>query len=363
MYKIIHADNVHSINFKGWFALMVLQACFYRCYVEHLEQTLLQTALPPEKEMNDEQIEGCKEQLDQCRVDHMDKGGDPVALFCLAIVACRSVHLGGQPIFANQLFQKLKTDFPKEGLPGLFNDQTPLNLHLELLQIFGVLTHDGKKVCYTQNEFKDAIQFVLQGREKAFTILLPLDISKKLFSMNTDIIERYFDHFFPARDSHFSIDPLPIPQVSEVESRLSYYLVIRQALQTGDYACVDKIISSFPKFCSEHVIALTERFLQEYLKMPTFSLSPLYGKEKGVELTAAFANILFSQNNPTLSRIALSLWLEHKEEPKFKVLSGELLPPSIPFPTRSSCSKSWRTGSGFCRSCPLCPQMPKAQPS
>lgn len=317
--KIIHAADLHTINYKGWFTLLYQQTAFYRCYEEHLEQALLQTALshPTKKD----RAEWCEEILKQCLYYHLDKDKDPVALFCLVFSACRSLHQLGHHELALKLYARSQAAFPRDGLPSLIDPS--FDAHLALLMLFGLMAHDGKSVCYTMNEFKPALQFVLKGKAKSFTLLIPLQIEKAL---NTPVenVDRYFAHFFPGKESYFSTTPLNIklPELGEPSNRLLYYLIIWDSLQRQDFSAVQKVVAAFPKLYAEspsgHLISITEKFLQGFLKNPSFS----FGKEWS---SFAFASALFSQNNPLLTYQAQLYWEGQRLESGFKENTEKLL--------------------------------------
>jgi hypothetical protein len=323
--KIIDTDNIPTINFKGWFALLCQQAAFYRCYVEQLEQNLLMITINHALKQKDP-FYWMFEVLQQSLRDHLNQTDDPVALVCLMLSACRSLSNYGHSTFAGKLYSKSQSSFPSEGLPALFINNPTHNLPFALLQLFGLLAHDGKTVCYTLNEFKPALQFILPGREKTFTLLMPLDIPAALKTFGKEInsacTDHFFNYFFPSKESSFAAVPLEadLPNFENrlEDHRLYFYLFIWQSVQKGNYCQIEKILSAFLKHYeqkpSDHLISITERFFQGCLKNPSFS----FGIHKGADFKTALTASLLTAN---LTHQALALWMGQSKEKTLELIA------------------------------------------
>ncbi len=308
--RIIQASDIGTIDFKGWFLLLCYLTSFYRCYVKDLEKILIGTAL--KHPINIDRLKWIELLLKQCLAEHLDKKEDPAARLCLTLSACRSLHSHGERVIAKQLYFQAKTQFPDEGLSALFQSDSPLEVHLALLQLFGVLAIDGKSISDTLNEFQPALQFALPGNHKSFTLLIPLQMEESLNALKNceEEIDRYFDYF---KESLISLNHLlvkiPIEQVLQnLDNKICYLLLIGYSLQKEDWSHLDPLLKAFFQLKpSDHLLKITERYFQAFLKNPGFTLE----KE--------FAQTLFTTGHPQL--MAKVFEFLRKEKPAEELIS------------------------------------------
>lgn len=333
MMKIIHANTIKENNFKAWFCFLNLHAAFYRSYEKGLEKKTLLIALKHLKSESDP-VKALKDHLQLCLIDHVDSEGDAAAKFCLNFSACRSMHLLGDPQLASQLYAGCCGSFPKTGLPALFLAEDPIETHLALLQLFGLFSLDGSTICYTIDQFEPALQFVVAGQKKSFTLLVPLDLDNALNTLlknrDNEIISRYFAHFFSHGECRFSPNSLKqnipanllllgLSHEDPLVRRLFHYL----AIWSDAFQHMDLLLAHFVP-ASAHQKAITEKFLQRLIKCERLSLP----KEGDI---CDLVKALFRPNHPLLSLKAFELWKRQSGLPGFREKTLDLIE-TIPNP-------------------------------
>lgn len=298
--KIIHANCINENNFKAWFIFLQLQASHYRSYEKDLEKKTLLIALKHLDKEKDK-VKYCCDTLQQCLTDHLE--GDPTAYFCYAFSACRSLQHHHQKPLAQELYAACQPRFPESGLPALFAQEDSVELHLALLQLCGALAHDGKTICRTQDNFHPALQFILPGKGKSFTLLLPLQLPAALAALlraaDNKVVERHLAHFEPLFLTTPFQSALPEKMIAQglnhpepAVQRLFYYLALCSKHE--------KVLHYYPTNPGAFLAAATEKYIQSFDE--TFTLDP-----------QNLVKSLFKLKHPRLLLTAYELWGKDKE--------------------------------------------------